>query len=117
MSFNLISLIILVFSFLGMVFLVVKKIPALTSLKINPALVADEGFFVKIKNRIQEVPWVKNFSLEIFLQKIISPIRVLSLKADHKTANWLKTLREKSQQKKTDNGDYWEDLKKSKHKK
>jgi hypothetical protein len=116
MNSNLISLIILAVSFLGLVFLVFKKIPALAALSGETSPVGENGFFSKIKNGVKNAPGIKSFSPEIFLQKIISQIRVLSLRADHKTANWLKQLREKTQQKKLDDGDYWQDLKNSKDK-
>jgi hypothetical protein len=114
MNSNLISLIIIAVSFLGLVFLVFKKIPALAVLSAETASTKENGFFSKIKNGVKNAPGIKSFSLEFFLQKIISQIRVLSLRADHKTANWLKQLRQNSQKKKLDSGDYWQDLKNSK---
>ena len=117
MNSNLVSLIILILSFLCLGFLVIRKIPALVELAPETSGDSENGFFTKIKNRIKDIPWLKNLSPEVFLQKIISQIRVLSLRADHKTANWLKQLRQNSQKKKMDNEAYWEDLKKSKDKK
>ena len=113
MSFETISLIILTFSFLGQAVLVYRKIPALANLPADMAA-AENGFFLKIKNRIKNIPVLKNFSPEVFLQKIISQARVWSLKADHKTANWLKTLRQKTQKKKLENDSYWQEIKNSK---
>ena len=109
MSFETIIFTIFLLSLLGLVILIFRKIPILVSL---PA-VAGEGFISKIKSRIKETPGFKNFSFEIFLQKIISQIRVLSLKTDHKTFNWLKTLRAKTQKKKLEDGKYWEEIKNS----
>lgn len=117
MSSNSISLIILIFSFFGLIFLIIRKIPALLVLAPETAAIDKISFFSKIKNSIKNIPGLKNFSPEVFLQKIISQIRVLSLKTDHKTAGWLKNLRQKNQKKKLENGEYWEDLKNSKDKK
>jgi len=109
MNSETIILAILLFSFLGLIILIFRKIPILVNL---PA-VAGEGFISKIKSRIKESPGFKNFSFEIFLQKIISQIRVLSLKTDHKTFSWLQKLREKTQKKKLEDGKYWEEIKNS----
>jgi hypothetical protein len=114
MSFETINLIILIVSFLGLVIFIYRKIPAMANLPIGNTS-AENGFFLKIKNKAKNLPGVKSFSTEVFLQKIISQARVLSLKADHKTANWLKTLRQKTQKKKLENGDYWQEIKNSKN--
>jgi len=113
MSFEIISLVVLVFSFLGLAIFVYRKIPFLVNLPAKN-LAAGSGFFLKIKNRIKGIPVLKYFSFEVFLQKIVSQVRVLSLKADRKTANWLKTLRQKTQKKKLENGSYWQEIKKTK---
>ncbi len=113
MSFETISLIILILSFLGLAVFVYRKIPTLVKLPAGHAA-AGSGFLLKIKNRIKNIPALKNFSPDVFLQKIISHARVWTLKADHKTANWLKTLRQKTQKKKLENGSYWQEIKKSK---
>jgi len=72
-----------------------------------------------LANKIKETSFVKKFALpkdfspEIFLQKILSKIRVLVLKLDHKTSAWLQTLRERAKKRtflKSD--DYWQKLKK-----
>jgi hypothetical protein len=70
-------------------------------------------------NKIKETSFIKkltpskDFSPEIFLQKILSKIRVLVLKIDHKTSTWLQALRERAKKRtflKKD--DYWKKLKK-----
>ena len=68
----------------------------------------------KLKEKIKILNPFKSFSYEIFLQKLLSKIRILSLKTDNKTFNWLQKLREKSQKKKNlENDNYWEEIKKS----
>jgi len=109
MSSEKISLIILIFSFLGLIILILRKMPILVSLPKNEEVVLGTGFFSKIKS----FPVFKSFSFEVFLQRIISRIRVLSLKTDHKTFHWLKKLREKNQKDKLENGSYWEQIKNS----
>jgi hypothetical protein len=114
MSFETISLTLLILSFLGLAVFAYKKIPALIALPQDSVAPAAK-FFSEIKGRVGNIPLVKNFSPEVFLQKIISQVRILSLRADHKTANWLKTLRQKTQKKKLEDSSYWQEKKNSKN--
>lgn len=113
MSLEVIVLIILLSSFLILVYFVFKKIPALVDLQqkslINP-VIEKSSLKSRIENFINKIPFIKSFSFNILLQKIISQIRVLTLKADHKTAGWLKMLRQKTQKKKLDDENYWEEI-------
>ncbi|MFH1894890.1 MAG: hypothetical protein ABH813_03265 [Patescibacteria group bacterium] len=113
MSFETTSSAILIISFLILAIFIYRKIPVLINLPAGD-IATENGFFLKIKNKVKNLPGVKSFSGEVFLQKIISRARVWSLKADHKTANWLKTLRQKTQKKKLENGSYWQEIKNSK---
>jgi len=75
----------------------------------------DSDLLKKIKETsfVKKLTPSKSFSLEIFLQKILSKTRVLVLKMDHKTSTWLQTLRERAKKRtflKKD--DYWQKLKK-----
>ena len=66
-----------------------------------------------MKERLKKLNPFRNFSYEIFLQKILTKIRILSLRTDNKTFNWLQKLREKNQKKKIEKEDnYWEEVKK-----
>ncbi len=100
-------------SFLGLVYMIASKIPQLLSFP-----VAEEKFSQRMsqamKGRVLEFPGMKwLFSPEFFLLKILSFLRILFLRMEHKTGVWLMTLRKKSQEK---NGkfseNYWEHLKK-----
>ena len=105
-----ISLIIFAFSFLGLAFLIYRKIPVLNSLPPNTEKFSGSSLLEGVKNIVAKVPGLKSFSFEIFLQKVISQIRVISLKTDHKTFNWLQKLREKNQKKRLENDNYWEEI-------
>jgi len=108
---ELIAIIILVCSLIGMGVILFRKIPVLLTLP--EILPQKESLISKMKKKIKELNPFKNFSYEIFLQKILTKVRILSLKADNKTFNWLQRLREKYQQKKTEKKDnYWEEIKK-----
>lgn len=111
---ELIAIIILISSFSGMVFIVFRKIPILLTLP--ETLPKHESLIFKLKNKLKRLNPFKNFSFEIFLQKIISRIRILSLKIDNYTFNLLKELREKSQNKLKKRDNYWEEIKKIKDK-
>ena len=102
---NLIFLLVFIFSFFGMLFIFLKKIPLILSFEFPK-----ESAISKFKRKIKNLNPLKNFSFEIFLQKWIARIRILSLKVDNLTFNWLKKLREK-QKKKQQQDDYWEKIK------
>jgi hypothetical protein len=113
MSFENISFIILILSFFGLVVFIYRKIPVLASLPLSES-VPVVGVFSRISGLLKKMPWFKNFSKEIFLHKIVSKMRIVTLRADHKTFNWLKSLREKNQKDKLENENYWEEIKNSK---
>ena len=61
------------------------------------------------KNKLRSF---KSYSIEILLQKVLSKIRILSLKAEKQTSFWLQKLRERPMKEK-DNDKYWQELKES----
>ena len=109
--FGLIFLIILIGSLVGMGIIVFRKIPLL--LELPEAALPQFNWqdpLIKIKNLLP----FRDFSFEIFLQKILSKIRILILKTDSKTSSWLQKLREKAKRKKFgENDNYWQKVKKS----
>ena len=108
---ELIAVIILVCSLIGVGVIIFRKIPVLLTLP--ETLVQKESFISKLKERLKKLSPFRNFSYEIFLQKILTKVRILSLRTDNKTFNWLQKLREKAQKKKTEKKDnYWEEVKK-----
>lgn len=117
---ELIAIIILTSSLLGMGVIILRKIPVLARLPETPRV--SEGPWVKIQKAclfvgggIKTLPGVRGFSYDIFLQKILSKIRVLTLKTEHKTGAWLEKLRQKSCQKNNHSSDnYWKEIKKTK---
>ena len=114
MNFELAALIILFGSLLGMGAIMLRKIPVLVDLPKVIKKPSGEPFWLKLKRKIKNIPGFKSFSYEIFLQKLLSRIRILTLKTDNKTSSWLQRLRERSQKRKfQDNDNYWEEIKKS----
>ena len=137
---EIIAIIILICSLLGTGAIILKKIPFL--IELPEALPEEnESFGLKLKKKIKEFSPFKNFSYEIFLQKFISKIRILTLKTDNQTFSWLQKLRERSKRKtssfssssspsssvscqtqeiknkKLDEDNYWEEIKKIKKEK
>ena len=101
---------ILILSFFGAFILVARKIPVLLSLPNKRTEFFFSRIFKKAKLKILEIRFLKRSFWEIFLQKILSKIRVFSLKIDNLTFNWLKKLREKREKEEKDN--FWQKLKK-----
>ncbi len=114
MNFELVAIIILFGSFLGMGAIISRKIPVLVELPEVPARDNWKDTLSKLKEKIKTLNPFKSFSYEIFLQKLLSKVRILSLKTDNKTFNWLQKLRERSLKKKNlENDNYWQEIKKS----
>ena len=112
---ELIAIIILLCSVVGIGVIIFRKIPVLVELpEVSPRKKRQKvpGFFQKGIEKIKKIGPFKSFSFEIFLQKLLSKIRILTLKTDNKTSNWLQKLREKSKKEK-ENDDYWQEIKKS----
>jgi hypothetical protein len=113
MSFESAFQILLILSSLAILGLVFKKLPILAGLP--PAV--EKGFelkpiLLKLAGRIKTLPFLKNFSFEMLLQKVLSKIRVLTMRTENKTFTWLLQLRKRAQKNHNkENDTYWEELK------
>jgi len=110
---NLISLTLLLISLLGIALIILRKAPVLAEL----SLVRDrnKGILNKAVNIIKKSEVVKGFTPDVLLHKTLSKVRVLTLKTECKTADWLKDLRQKSiEKKKSFSDDYWKKIKRNK---
>lgn len=117
MSYEIVAIIILVGSLIGIGVILFRKIPVLVKLpdysSSNVLIFFPVKWCKNLKEKIKNISFFKSFSSEIFLQKILSKIRILSLKVENKIAFWLQKLRERSLKKKNlENDNYWEELKK-----
>ena len=100
---KIISLVIFIVSLIGMVIIIRRKVPVL--LQLSPQEVKT-GIFSRLKIKAPT-------SKELFLHKILSRVRILMLKTDNKTTEWMKKLREKSQENNEKFSDsYWDKLRK-----
>jgi hypothetical protein len=108
----LIATFVFILSLSGVLIIAYQKIPLLVNLPISAGKESEQSWLLKIKNRIRNISFVKNFSYDIFLQKILSRVKVLTLRADNKTSNWLQDLRAKYKKKKVLAEDhYWDKMK------
>lgn len=110
MNFELIASIILLVSFLGLSVLVLRKVP---ELKETPE---PESFFIKkdlrkkIREKTKEV-WKENAgTLESMLHKLLSRIRIMSLKVDKKVSGWITKLRNRSLARTKGIDNYWKEI-------
>ena len=99
--------------------LVFKKLPILAGLPQASEKKFDlKPVLLKLAEKIKALPFLKNLSFEIFLQKMLSKIGILTMKTENKTFNWLSQLRKRAQKNHDkENDTYWEELKKAKDKK
>lgn len=105
---NIIAIIVFILSITGMAIMAYRKAPAI-ALYI-PQINSKPSLFSSVKDRLSLKKIIPN---ELFLQKFLSKVRILVLKTDNKTSEWMRRLREKSVQNKTKFADnYWEKLKK-----
>jgi len=103
-------------SLLGMSAILVRKIPLL---KETPAIevktIEKQSFILRLTT------WVKGlaaFSSNLFLQKIFSKIRILTIRVEKKAEEKLQILREEAKKRvERKNDNYWEKLKKAKDEK
>jgi hypothetical protein len=106
--------IVFIGSSIGLGGIVLRKIPELISL---PDVVPEpetESFVAEVRARIGQIGFLKKFSPEILLQKILTKIRILSLKTDNKTSDLIQKLNDNSQKKKIKQDDnYWKKVKKA----
>lgn len=111
-----ISQIILFGSLVGMGTIAARKIPTLLSLPEVENKGSKESLFLKLKQRLEKINPLKNFSREIFLQRLLARFRILILKTENLTSNWSKQMKEKALEKKIkENDNYWEEVKKIKN--
>jgi len=107
---ELIALIVLICSFLGILLILIQKIPILVTL---PERKQKNSIFFGVKEKAKEIRPFKSFSFEIFLQKFLLRIKILTLKTENKTSKWLQKLRERSKKNDKAEDNYWQEIKKS----
>ncbi|MBI2626464.1 MAG: hypothetical protein HYW69_02640 [Candidatus Nealsonbacteria bacterium] len=102
---------VLLISLGGISAILFRKIPILVGLREKN--ISGQSLISKIKRGIKKLPGAGKIDYDLYLQKMLSRIRVLTMKTESKTGNWLERLRQKRN---GHNGadEYWEELKKIK---
>ena len=109
---NLIAFIIFLIGLGGMGIIITRSAPRLAKLTLAETKI---GLADRIKSSIQNNGAVKRLSFDILLQKLLSKIRVLTLRTEHKTGAMLQQLRQKSLEKKKKLADdYWQKIRRKK---
>lgn len=109
----LIAQFVLLISLVGIGMILFRKIPVLIELSETFGKPETENFILKLKRKIKNTSALTSFSFEVFLQKILSRIKILSLRVENRSDTLLQRLRKNSQKKKLKETDsYWEKLKK-----
>lgn len=114
---EIISIVVLVLSLGGLAVILWRKIPTLNKLP-EPAIDFRKFVVKELEESVKKIPGVKRFSYELYLQKVLSRFRVLTMKTENKTGNWLEILRKRTNQNNhVDEGKnkYWDELKKAKN--
>lgn len=105
-------------SLIGMLVIFYRKAPLLANLpKTTPVFETKRKVLTDLLEKAKNLPFLKDFSFEMALQKILSRFRVFTLKTENKTSHWLEALRARAkknnlEEKKDDN--YWETLEQDK---
>lgn len=104
---------IFLLSFAGIIYVLGRKIPVLLNLPPEPP--GEEKEVVeKLKERLLNLRFAKLLSSpELFLQTLLSKIRILALRLEAKTGELLANLRKKSQKKNNNrfSENFWDKLK------
>ncbi len=108
-----IAKIVLAGGLLGLIYLVIKKIPVLAQLPENQTVFSNQGITVQLRKVAEKMPFARSFSLNIYLQRILSKTKILTMRFEGKISSWLQDLRTKAQKKQELTDNYWEELKKS----
>ncbi len=117
MSSELIALIVVCLSFIGILFFVFRAVPRLKKMPEPEALFLKQELKDKIKEKTEEALKKNSNFVESFLHKLLSKVRILSLKIDKKTSEWIMKLRERSLTRTKDIDNYWKEIKASVKKK
>ncbi|MCX6721144.1 MAG: hypothetical protein NT026_00865 [Candidatus Staskawiczbacteria bacterium] len=92
---ELIVTIIFVLSFVGVLLILVRKIPALNTLPQNGSMgIKNHHFIAGIENRFKGV--LAAFENQIYLHKLLSWVKVMTLKVETKVDHLLRKIRQKN---------------------
>lgn len=102
MNYDIIALLVMVFSFLGMTTITVRKIPAIVKLPNNSNFVPRREFKEIFTKKSKDVMKKRYFGVQILLQKTLSRTRIVILRLDNKILVLNQKLKERSKKTKED---------------
>lgn len=115
---EIISLIVLIVSLALVAAIIARKTPQLLQLPASGVISRPAGFWEGWRMNAlivaKRVPFLRNFSRQAFMTKILSKSRVLTLKTENKISTHLEKLREQNKiaaRAKTLGDNYWGDIK------
>lgn len=113
MNFDIILLLTFIVSFIGIIFFIFKKIDKIAALPEKDSIFEKIKEYSKdkiadFKKHLKE----KSNSWENSLHKLLFRIRIIFLKADNKTMDLIKKLKQRSEKRKNVD-DYWKEIKTS----
>jgi hypothetical protein len=106
---DLLSLVILVISFGGMLFMIVRKWPELQAIEILPSSAEAKSFKEKTRERMAGLNPVGNLHTEKLLKKILVKTKILFMKGERKADHYLHRVSHSEKFK----DDYWGKMNKS----
>ncbi len=95
---ELISLLVLIISFSVLLFFFIKKLPQLTNITKSPVEKREKLFFY-LWQKIRNISFIKKFSWNSVLQKILSKTRIIVLRIEKRIEGYLYFLRKKTKKK------------------
>jgi len=102
MSYEIIALAIMIFSFLGMIVMVARKIPVIVELPNNPNFIPGVQFKERLGREARDIFKKRYFEIQLFAQKMLSRIRIFILRLDNKIFDLNLKLKERSKKTKED---------------
>jgi len=116
MKFESILQIILLGSSIGLGGIIFSKISLIRSLpeKSSRSSEKKQDFVLILKKQIKKLNPFKSLTYEVFLEKVLTSIRVIFLNMENKTSGLIKELKQNVKERKIrENDNYWEKIKKS----
>jgi len=118
MSFELIASITAILSFIGLAIIILKAVPQLKEMPEPEFVFIRKDLRKKIRDKTKEVLKENSNNLESVLHKILSRIRIVSLRVDKRVSDWILKLRSRSLERTKEGLDnYWKEIKASVKKK
>ena len=106
-SLEIISINSLVLGLLGMAIIIFRHLPELDSFSSNQK----ESLISNVKRKSRQILPIENFSYELFLEKFLKRLQILTLRLEGFIFSHLQKLREKRKEKTAREDSYWKRIK------